>query len=632
MNPSDDSDPGAQDLSELRELLFAEELKKIAFLESQVARYPTTEAVARALPEAIRLSDDRSGRLKDALSSPVESALQRSVRENPQPLIDVIFPIIGPMIRKAVASAVDGLSQGLNQAAQYSLNPVFRWKAFRSGMPFHQYLMLETLIFSVEQVFLLHRETSLVLQHVHQEGEEAQDPDMVAGMLTALQQFAVDSFQMSEAESVDVFKIGDLQVHLLVGPNVALAAVVRGSLPEDVRVSLQELLESIEFRYADQLREFEGDDEPFEPLGEELRSHLVQEQEPPSSRPSAGALMIAGAILIVCVLTAGFYWLSDYTWKGYLDAVEKSPGTLVTRVEKSWTVGWRFLPIYRHYEVHGLRDPLSNDPADLLKDHRFLKPDVDFLWERFQSDHPFMLRQRVRSILVPPDTAKYDIDDQGVLTVKGRASATWIQRARLQATIVPGVLKYVDDELEDTDPLGRIISKLKPPRSVNLLLSGDDVLADGKASHKWILGAKEAIKNIPEATSIDTTSVVDLDLERFKALQALIEGRSVFFQSGTAKATGNVDQVLSATAADWKKAQREADTLGLKLTLEVTGQSDAVGTKAENEKLSLKRAQIIRDRLVPKGILAQKMDLKAIQSPNEDPRLRRVIFRVAGAP
>lgn len=632
MKSSEHSDPSAEEMEALKKLLFHKEMKTIAYLESQIARYPTTEGVARALPEAIRLSDERSGRLKDALSSPVESALQRSVRENPQPLIDVIFPIIGPMIRKAVASAIDGLSQGLNQAAQYSLNPVFRWKAFRSGMPFHQYLMLETLIFSVEQLFLLHRETSLVLQHVHEQGEETQDPDMVAGMLAALQQFAVDSFKMSESESVDVFKIGDLQVHLLVGPNVALAAVVRGSLPEDVRVSLQELLESIEFRYADQLREFEGDDEPFAALGEELQSHLVQEQEPPSTRPSAGAWMIAGTILTICLLTFGFYWLSDYTWKGYLDAVEKSPGSLVTRVEKSWSVGWKLPPIYRHYEVHGLRDPLSNDPKELLEDYSFLKPEVVFLWERFQSDHPLMLGQRVRSILVPPETAKFDIDAEGALTVRGRASADWIQRARLQATIIPGVLRYNDEELEDIDPLGRIKKRLNPPHSVNLLLSGDEVLADGKASHEWLLGAQEAIKNIPEVNSLDTTSVVDLDLQRFKALQALIEGRSIFFQSGTATATGNVDEVLSATAADWKKAQKEAEALGLSLTLEVTGQSDAVGTKAENEKLSLKRAQMIRDRLAPKGVPTQNMDLKAIQSPNEDPRLRRVIFRVAGAP
>ena len=80
------------------------------------------------------------------------------------------------MIRKAVASALEGLSQSLNQAASYSLNPAFRFKAWRSGMPFAEYVILQTLVYRVEQLFLIHRETSLVLAHVSQKGEDVQGP------------------------------------------------------------------------------------------------------------------------------------------------------------------------------------------------------------------------------------------------------------------------------------------------------------------------------------------------------------------------------------------------------------------------------------------------------------------------
>ncbi len=65
---------------------------------------------------------------------------------------------------------------------------------------------------------------------------------MVAGMLSALgqatRQFAVDSFKVQETESLEVFQIGELQVHMLVGRQAILAAVVRGTLPQEVKVTL----------------------------------------------------------------------------------------------------------------------------------------------------------------------------------------------------------------------------------------------------------------------------------------------------------------------------------------------------------------------------------------------------------
>ena len=64
-----------EELTALRELLFKKELEKISWLESQASRYPTTEAVARALPEALQLSSERSGRLTEVLATPVESAI-----------------------------------------------------------------------------------------------------------------------------------------------------------------------------------------------------------------------------------------------------------------------------------------------------------------------------------------------------------------------------------------------------------------------------------------------------------------------------------------------------------------------------------------------------------------------------
>lgn len=621
--------PG-EELHALRDLLFKKEIEKIKWLESQAARYPTTEAVARALPEAVQMASGRSGRLTEVLSEPVESALHKSVQANPQPLIDVLFPILGPMIRKAVASAMEGLAQTLNQAASYSWNPVFRFQCWRSGMPFAEYVMLQTLVYRVEQLFLIHRETSLVLAHVARGDEAVQDPDMVASMMSAIQQFAVDSFQLQGSESLDAFKVGELHVHLLVGPQVAMAAVVRGSLPVEARTTLQELLESVEFRYSYQLENFEGDEEPFEPLVPELAKNLLSKTEAPSARPSPGALFILGSFILFVGLVLGYLGISRKYWNGFLENLEASPGVLVTRTEREWIFDWSFPPLHRQYDVYGLKDHLARDPQEILDDYSWML-DVEFHWEPFQSDHQLILGDRVRSLLTPPSTVNLNVDSEGTVRASGFASREWITRARLQSTIIPGVERYVDNSLEDIDPIGRIKDKLDPPDSVNLLLSGKTLLADGRSPHAWIVKAQEAVAGGLEGLEeFDTTGVVDMDLQRFLALKKEVERRSIYFQSGTSNATGNVDAVVAATAKDWKKMLVEAKTLGFDVRLEVTGQSDAVGTVEQNKVLSLERAAKIRERLTSAGVEKARMTLQAIQSENEDPRLRRVIFKVEG--
>ena len=227
------------------------------------------------------------------------------------------------------------------------------------------------------------------------------DPDMVASMLSAIQQFAVDSFDLEGSDSLDAFKVGDLNVNVLVGPNVALAAIVRGSLPVEQKTSLQELLESIEFRYSYQLDQFEGDEEPFQPLVPELEKYLIVKREAPSARPSPGALFILACLLLGLGLYTGFLMISSYRWSTFVDTLESTPGVLVTRTEKEWDWAWEFPPFRRKYTVYGLRDPLSRDPDEVESEFKYFNPVIDYFWEPFQSDHSLILRQRVKSSLKP---------------------------------------------------------------------------------------------------------------------------------------------------------------------------------------------------------------------------------------
>lgn len=348
-----------------------------------------------------------------------------------------------------------------------------------------------------------------------------------------------------------------------------------------------------------------------------------------STRPSRGAFLILGLGALACSLILGFHLLTNYQWNLFIKNLEKRPGILVTRTETPWRVRLGFPPLYRERHVYGIKDHLAEDPTASLEDLGPLQPKVAFFWEPYQSDHPLILRKRALSLLQPPKTVKVSLDDKGTLKVSGFASADWMTRAQLQATLIPGVEAYDDTELQDIEPINRIRKKLAPPNSVELILTDGALLAVGKAPHAWLVGSQKASQGIPEVSSFDATGVIDLDLERYQILVKSLGARSIYFTAGTSNPIGDVQSTVTGTSQDWAKLLREAKTLGKLPKLQVTGQSDKLGTKEQNQKLSLERAAKIRDLLISQGVKVSEMTVESVQSPTEDPRLRRVIFFVS---
>ena len=87
----------------------------------------------------------------------------------------------------------------------------------------------------VEQVLLIHRPTGLKLEHCFAPTVAYQDPEMVSGMLTAIQDFVRDSFSAPPGETLDSLRVGDLEVWVEQGPHATIAAVIRGHAPASLR-------------------------------------------------------------------------------------------------------------------------------------------------------------------------------------------------------------------------------------------------------------------------------------------------------------------------------------------------------------------------------------------------------------
>jgi len=421
-----------QQLTEVRELLFGPERRQIEELRRRLDTFEVSpEELAEQLPRAVAMRSERDQALAVALAPTVERAIGESVRRNPRDIATAIFPVLGPAIRTAIAEAMAGLVAAVNRAVEHSISPRgLRWRieAWRTGVPFAQVVIRHTLVYRVEQVFLVHAETGLLIAHVpDQSGDDA---NLVSGMLTAIRDFVSDSFHSKDTGELRTFSAGDVCVLAEPGPQGYLAAVVRGQYSPELVTKLQQTLETIHVRWCDALGAFDGDTAPFEgtrPLLEDCLETVLADDVRGGRRGIARFAWVLPVVLLL--LAIGVPLLrANQRWRSAVAALEAEPGLVVVHSDRDWG-RWSF---------SGLRDPLARDPAAVLAGLGVDTASVDARWEPFVSTEPPLALARARRVLAPPPTVALRMEHD-TLVAEGVASAPWIARAASLGPVLPGI-------------------------------------------------------------------------------------------------------------------------------------------------------------------------------------------------
>lgn len=394
------------------------------------------------LPEAISFSVLNSNRLSRVIQPVIDASLKESVRNNPKSIADAIFPALGPGIRKAISSTVMGMIQSLNQLLNHSFSfqgMKWRFEAFRTGRQFAEIVLLHTLVYKVEQIFLIHNESGIVLDHVTAKDVMIQDPDLVSGMLTAIQDFVKDSFDVRDG--LETLRIGsDRSVWIEKGEHALIAAVIRGNPPVDLRIRFRELLEEIHIKSGMALEKFEGDASSFSIFREQLKDGLGFQEK--KERQKLSPLFIC---LILAVLSPAGIWgyhtfRSHHIWNAYLDRLKAEKGLVVLSVQKG----------RGGYQIFGLRDPMARDPESLLQPEEKSRIRIKGHWTPFYSLDTELILTRSRQILNPPPSITLDLS-QGILLASGQASSDWIEIFQKTAPTIPGIKGYNDQGIFDID-------------------------------------------------------------------------------------------------------------------------------------------------------------------------------------
>jgi outer membrane protein OmpA-like peptidoglycan-associated protein len=548
---------GDPKLAALRSLILEEDRAAIAKLQQKFDDpRQLAEAVSSVLADAFTVAGARDEQLAKALAPILELAVQASIRKNPGTLVGILYPLMGSVVRKSIAESLDGTLQRMNQAFKHSFSlQGLRWRleALRSGSSFADVVLKHTVQFRVEHVFLIHRKTGLLIEHVAAPEVTAQDPQLVSGMLSAIQDFVRDSFEGTDKNGgggIDTLRLGDVLLWCEEGPFAFLAAVIRGNPPESLHAALRETLTNIHDQYRSQLEEFQGDSATLGDLVTPLQRDLQQQERPRETRLSPWLWILP---LVLLLLAGG--WVIRRTIvrlrvDAYVERLRAEPGIVVANAELR----------NGKWQISGLRDPLAVDPAALLSQSGLDSKRVAGHWESYQALNPAIVLRRLAASLNPPPSVSLSLKGDTV-EVTGSVPQTWVERARALVAALPAGSPKVDlSALRDVqDPefirlrdaiQGHIISfdsnADRPARGQDATL---DAVADEfrqlmHVTKRLGFSARMMISGHADAVGNETTNL-SLSAARAEVVRSMLKARGIAPELLTVRSAGPLEPLLA---------------------------------------------------------------------------------------
>jgi hypothetical protein len=543
------------ELEKLKHLLFDEELETIRTLHKHLLdpqqRITDTAGI---LADSIKIAATDNQRLVTALNEPVAECIRNIVQQKPQEFADSLFPVIGPAIRKAISEALKTFVQSTNEMVELSMSPKslrWRWEAKRSGVAFSDIVLKHSLLYRVEEVFLIQQGTGLLIEHVSHPDVVINDSDAISAMLTVIRDFSQDSFSAEASENLETVEFGERTLWIVDGPKALLACVNRGMVPIGNRTVLQSVLEKFHMLYGAQIEQYSGDRGEHPELQELLTTCLTQQsrgsentaEAPPEKRHWLGnpSVWAMSAVLLIC----GYWFWQTYDQhrrtNALLSEVKATKGVVIIGTEEN---GSTLL-------VKGLQDPLVPALDGLIPKHGFTRDEVQFQMALYQSLEPSLAVQRA---------------------------------ARL----------------------------LGAPKTVSLSAQGPQLILSGTADQQWFDFAVKLRDRIPGFSAVNFEQLKVAEWVQANVLQQELNGISFYFSDG---AMLNTEQQSRMQMQMGKVGLllKLLTVLKTDARFIVTGYADGIGNVEHNEELKLKRAETIKQGLVKSGLSPSLISIVAGQ-------------------
>jgi hypothetical protein len=294
------------------------------------SREEMVEALSPIITRLISTSiHDSRDSMVQALLPIIDRLISKGVRESSDGMVDALYPIIGRLVSRAVSEALRELVRRIDDQMRATFDVklvVRRMQARIMGIPEAELALRSVLPFQVLQIFLIHRETGLLLNVLAQDPEQTTDSDIISSMLTAIRDFAQDAIGRGEEGDLDEVQYGDKQILIETARYIYIALVAQGIEPIGFRARVRERLVTIEQSFLSLLRNYDGNAAPFAPTTAMLQPLLIQASTASTGIPAhavplvrqpaefrlAPAVRLTFALVIVVVLLS--MWRVWHFW------------------------------------------------------------------------------------------------------------------------------------------------------------------------------------------------------------------------------------------------------------------------------------------------------------------------------
>lgn len=651
-------------LEELKHLLLGDEQQSIQEIRHHVFdKKQRSEDIAEVLSDSVTSASKDPEELSSSMSTVIHSSISKLVKKNPQDFADALFPVMGPAIRKSINETLKSFTQSLNyMLEQNTSRQGLKWRieSMRTGVPYAELVLKHTLVYRVDEVFLIQPGSGLLMGYAAHPEAVTEDSDAVSAMLSAIQDFVRDSFAEDKRSGLETVELGEHTLWVVDGPQAILACAIRGIAPLTLRAKLQATLEAIHVNYDDQLESFDGDRNGMELIDESIAACLQEQRatgSPEEEKKSALSPPLIFILLFIIIISSFFIWRSiDYSNR--LDRLKMELDT------RQGIILYESNEVDDQLQLKLLVDPLADSVDELSQQYKFDADDLTFTKTAYQSLEPEILLRRVIQLLNPPETATItsadntlfisgvapsewideskvllrsvtafsaidtneltpdysaieqtakaqlnlpetvqSIFDGSVLTLSGKASAEWLLWYRNQQVDIEQVNQIDDAQLavEQESLLAWIKASLKIPETVSFETTNQRLVLQGNASNQWVNSLDVAKLDSPWINSIDSRHVTINELQELQALRTSISNTRIYFSNGTETVVG-VEEILVRLADKMKRVSTLAEALDYKIVVDLIGYTDGLGKRRKNEALALKRADWVFKRLQENGV------------------------------
>ncbi|MBX2870368.1 MAG: hypothetical protein KTR18_16930 [Acidiferrobacterales bacterium] len=227
-------------IDQLKQLLFKEELERVETISEELNDDLRLEKQMEPILEK-RIAELQA-EFPDQFGPIITATLKVQIKESQDEVVEAIYPIMGKLIKKFIQKEIAMLSESIDQRIKEIFSfkaTIRRWIAGLKGVTPTEMVVSGLVPPILEEVMVIENDSGLLIAK-HSVGTGT-DPDLVAGMLTAIKAFVEDAYGQSN-QSLELIEYETFTLYLQSFKSFYIVAAVSGVMNQEFKDKLNDAI------------------------------------------------------------------------------------------------------------------------------------------------------------------------------------------------------------------------------------------------------------------------------------------------------------------------------------------------------------------------------------------------------